>query len=179
MVIFLLHDRLAILKINGEKLLKVEDDGAFIRYDWLLTFTCECKHFSSVMRNYFSTLDQSAHPGHPDSRTRAITNFQELLLVAFREFSTITDATIIAERKRFRTEIVSGVESFAKRAAVRNLSTFGKFTRDEVGGIYDVLFKAVLVCPPEGIPSLVAGEDRPETRIGMSVCDDPKLYSFI
>jgi len=142
---------LAILKINGEKLLQVEDDGAFI----------------SVMRAYFSSLDQSAHPDHPDSRTRAITNFQELLLVAFREFSTITDATIIAERKRFRTEIVTGVESFAKRAAVRNLSTFGKFTRDEVGGIYDVLFKAVLVCPPDGIPTVSTGEERAETRIGM------------
>ncbi|KAG8689365.1 hypothetical protein FRC11_002935 [Ceratobasidium sp. 423] len=142
---------LAILKINGEKLLKVEDDGAFI----------------SVMRNYFASLDQSAHPDHADPRTRAITNFQELLLVAFREFSTITDATIIAERKRFRTEIVTGVESFAKRAAVRNLSTFGKFTRDEVGGVYDVLFKAVLVSPPDSISSLAVGEERPETRIGM------------
>ncbi|CAE6473441.1 unnamed protein product [Rhizoctonia solani] len=142
---------LAILKINGEKLLKVEDDGAFI----------------SVMRSYFASLDQSAHPDHPDPRTRAITNFQELLLVAFREFSTITDATIIAERKRFRSEVVTGVESFAKRSAVRNLSTFGKFTRDEVGGVYDVLFKAVLVCPPDSISALADGEERPETRIGM------------
>ncbi|KAG8707803.1 hypothetical protein FRC09_001608, partial [Ceratobasidium sp. 395] len=143
---------LAILKINGEKLLQVEDDGAFI----------------NVMRAYFSSLDQSAHPSHPDPRTRAITNFQELLLVAFREFSTINDATIIAERKRFRTEIVSGVESFAKRAAVRNLGTFGRFTRDEVGGVYDVLFKAVLVAPPDGVVSVGgSGEERAETRIGM------------
>lgn len=125
------------------------------------------------MRAYFSSLDQSAHPDHPDPRTRAITNFQELLLVAFREFSTITDATIIAERKRFRTEIVTGVESFAKRAAVRNLSTFGKFTREEVGGIYDVLFKAVLVCPPDGIPTVSTGEERAETRIGMKVRNNP------
>jgi hypothetical protein len=122
------------------------------------------------MRAYFSSLDQSAHPTHPDARTRAITNFQELLLVAFREFSNITDATILAERKRFRTEIVTGVESFAKRAAVRNLSTFGRFTRDEVGGVYDVLFKAVLVCPPEGVPPVGNGEERAETRIGMKVC---------
>ncbi|KAG8744610.1 hypothetical protein FRC10_009835 [Ceratobasidium sp. 414] len=138
---------LAILKINGEKLLQVEDDGAFI----------------NVMRAYFSSLDQSAHPTHPDARTRAITNFQELLLVAFREFSTITDATIIAERKRFRTEIVSGVESFAKRAAVRNLGSFGRFTRDEVGGVYDVLFKAVLVIPPDAVSRGEAGDqDRDE-----------------
>ncbi|KAG8706436.1 hypothetical protein FRC08_001075, partial [Ceratobasidium sp. 394] len=141
---------LAILKINGEKLLQVEDDGAFI----------------NVMRAYFSSLDQSAHPTHPDPRTRAITNFQELLLVAFREFSTITDATIVAERKRFRTEIVTGVESFAKRAAVRNLGSFGRFTRDEVGGVYDVLFKAVLVAPPD-VSVGGSGEERPETRIGM------------
>ncbi|KAG9088534.1 hypothetical protein FRC06_001979 [Ceratobasidium sp. 370] len=144
---------LAILKINGEKLLQVEDDGAFI----------------NVMRTYFSSLDQSAHPTHPDPRTRAITNFQELLLVAFREFSTITDATILAERKRFRTEIVTGVESFAKRAAVRNLGSFGRFTRDEVGGVYDVLFKAVLVAPPDAVSVGGSGEERAETRIGMKV----------
>jgi hypothetical protein len=33
----------------------------------------------SLMRSYFATIGDSAHPDHPDSRVRAITNFQELL----------------------------------------------------------------------------------------------------
>ena len=66
---------LAVLKINGEALLEVTDDGMFI----------------NLMRTYFSTIGDSAHPNHPDPRVRAITNFQELLVVAFREFNVITD----------------------------------------------------------------------------------------
>ncbi|KAH6888959.1 rab-GTPase-TBC domain-containing protein, partial [Coprinopsis sp. MPI-PUGE-AT-0042] len=69
---------LAILKINGEKLLQIQDDGGFL----------------NLMRDYFASLGESAHPDSPDVRTRAITNFQELLLVSFREFSIITDETI-------------------------------------------------------------------------------------
>ena len=37
---------LAILRINGEQLLDSTDDGVII----------------SILKNYFSTLDQSAHP---------------------------------------------------------------------------------------------------------------------
>lgn len=129
------------------------------------------------MREYFNSLGDSAHPSSPDPRTRAITNFQELLLVSFREFSVITEETIAAERKRFRTEIVSGIESFSKRAAVRNLKSMGRFQKDEVGMIYDVLFQAICDVPPTDVNSAALkgpdGEDfkdsmgRPETRIGM------------
>lgn len=55
---------LAILKLNGEELLKTEDDGTFI----------------SIIKDYFQTLDQSAHPDSPNPKYRAITKFQELLV---------------------------------------------------------------------------------------------------
>ncbi|KZP01665.1 TBC-domain-containing protein [Calocera viscosa TUFC12733] len=118
---------LAILKINGEKLLEIQDDGGFIH----------------LMRDYFNTLGDSAHPQASDPRMRAITNFQELLVVAFREFSVITDDTIIAERKRHRNEIVTGIESFSKRAAVRNLKDPGQFKKEQLGAIYDTLYRAI------------------------------------
>lgn len=58
-------------------------------------------------------------------------------MVAFREFSVITEETITSERKRFRAVIADEIESFSKRAAVRNLKTTGKFSKDEISIIYE------------------------------------------
>ncbi|PVG04743.1 putative MDR1-Mac1p interacting protein [Serendipita vermifera] len=140
-------------------LLTVQDDGAFI----------------SMMREYFSSLGDSAHPNSSDPRSRAIIKFQELLLVAFREFSIINDETIDSERRRYRGEIVHGIESFAKRAAIRNLTTYCRFSKDQVGLIYDILFKALCIAPPPPpvmTKKIVLGSEeeteRPETRIGLT-----------
>jgi hypothetical protein len=111
--------------------MEVTDDGMFIH----------------AMRNYFATLGDSAHPSHSDPRVRAITNFQELLVVAFREFNVITDDTIHSERRRFRAIIADEIESFSKRAAVRNLKTCARFSREQVGMIYDKFFGAVVANP--------------------------------
>jgi TBC1 domain family member 8/9 len=127
------------------------------------------------MRDYFSSLGDSANPGSSDPRARAITKFQELLLVSFREFAVITDQTIFDERRRFRNEIISSIESFSKRAAVRNIRTFERFSKDQVGLIYDALFKAVCIEPPPApLPPPIsllttkdAVEERPETRVGL------------
>jgi TBC1 domain family member 8/9 len=126
------------------------------------------------MRDYFNSLGGSAHPESSDPRTHAITNFQELLLVSFREFSVITEETLVAERKRFRTEIVSGIESFSKRAAVRNLETMGQLNKMQVGLIYDVLFQAICDCPPTDVKNVPLQIEehrdptgRPDTRIGL------------
>ncbi|KAI0731124.1 TBC-domain-containing protein [Earliella scabrosa] len=149
----------AILKINGEKLLKIQDDGQFIH----------------LMREYFASLGDSAHPNSNDPRARAITRFQELLLVSFREFAVITDDTIHNERKKYRSEIVHSIESFSKRSAIRNLRTLERFTKEQAGLIYDALFKAICIEPPPAVslppPSLLTtrdqAEERPETRIGL------------
>ncbi|KAI0796190.1 TBC-domain-containing protein [Abortiporus biennis] len=149
----------SILKINGEQLLQIQDDGGFIH----------------LMRDYFASLGDSAHPASPDPRARAITRFQELLLVSFREFAVITDETILTERRKFRGEVVHSIESFSKRAAIRNLKTLERFTKDQAGLIYDALFKAICIIPPPATalppPPLLTtketAEERPETRIGL------------
>ncbi|KAJ7230398.1 rab-GTPase-TBC domain-containing protein [Mycena pura] len=151
---------LAILKINGEKLLKIQDDGGFL----------------NLMRDYFASLGESAHPTSPDPRARAITRFQELLLVSFREFSVITDEMIQSERRRFRSEIIHSIESFSKRSAIRNLKSLGRFSKEQAGLVYDALYKAMCIVPPppEALPppTLVSTgdigtEEKPETRIGL------------
>lgn len=151
-----------MLKINGEALLEVTDDGMFI----------------NLMRTYFASIGESAHPDHPDPRVRAITNFQELLVVAFREFNVITDDTITIERRRLRAVISDEIEKFSKRAAVRNLKNVGQFDKEQVGIIYDKYFAAV--CSPESVsgtaspagdvetPKLsVDAQGRVETRIDL------------
>jgi TBC1 domain family member 8/9 len=95
------------------------------------------------MRDYFTSLGDSAHPNSSDPRARAITKFQELLLVSFREFSVITDEMILSERKKFRSEIIFSIESFAKRSAIRNLRTLGRFGKEQAGLIYDALYRWV------------------------------------
>jgi hypothetical protein len=126
------------------------------------------------MRDYFATLGDSAHPNSPDPRARAITRFQELLLVSFREFSVITDETILSERKKFRGEIIHSIESFARRSAVRNLKNLGRFNKEQGGLIYDALYQAMCAVPPSVVapsPPLFTtndgNEERPETRIGL------------
>ena len=69
---------MAILKQNGEELLQTEDDGTFI----------------SIIKDYFHTLDQSAHPNSPNPKYRSVTKFQELLVTAFKEFSTVNEDMI-------------------------------------------------------------------------------------
>lgn len=132
--------------------------------------------FSSLMRDYFASLGDSAHPNSTDPRTRAITRFQELLLVAFREFSVITDETIQSERRHLRADIVQSLENFAKRGAIRSLKRNGRFNKEQLGLIYDALFKAICIVPAvaeEKAPPVLLEtggvgevEQKQETRIG-------------
>ena len=135
----------------------------------------------SLMRDYFASLGDSAHPDSPDPRARAITRFQELLLISFREFVVITDDSILAERRKHRGEIVNNIESFSKRATIRNLKTLERFSKEQVGLIYDAWYNAMCAVP-QGVEDSGAGgkdagavlvttkdgpEEKPETKIGL------------
>lgn len=113
---------LAILRINGEELLDATDDGAFI----------------SVLKGYFSKLDESAHPKSENAKLRAVTRFQELMVVAFKEFSGITQNTISEQRMNHKDAVLNNIESFAKRTSIRNLGPDSKkLSVDELGALYD------------------------------------------
>lgn len=113
---------LAILRINGEELLDATDDGAFI----------------SVLKSYFSKLDESAHSKSENAKLRAVTRFQELMVVAFKEFSGITQASITEQRNKHKDAVLNNIESFAKRTSIRNLGPDSKrLNVDELGALYD------------------------------------------
>ncbi len=113
---------LAILRINGEELLDAADDGAFI----------------SVLKSYFSRLDESAHPKSENPKLRAINRFQELMVVAFKEFSGITHSTIQDLRLKNKDAVLNNIENFAKRTAIRNLGPDSKMlSPEELSAVYD------------------------------------------
>lgn len=113
---------LAILRINGEELLDITDDGTFI----------------SILKNYFSRLEESAHPKSENEKMRAVTKFQELMVVAFKEFAGITQNTISEQRAKHKDAVLDNIESFAKRTSIRNLGPDSKrLSVDDLGFLYD------------------------------------------
>ncbi|KAF1925774.1 GTPase-activating protein GYP5 [Didymella exigua CBS 183.55] len=119
---------LAILRINGEQLLDAADDGSFI----------------SVLKSYFSRLDESAHPKSENQKLRAVTRFQELMVVAFKEFAGITQNTISEQRAKHKDAVLENIENFAKRTSIRNLGPESKkLSVNDLGFLYDK-FYAVL-----------------------------------
>lgn len=113
---------LAILRINGEELLDITDDGTFI----------------SVLKTYFSKLDESAHPKSDNEKLRSVTKFQELMVVAFKEFAGITQHTISEQRAKHKDAVLDNIESFAKRTSIRNLGPDSKrLSTDDLGFLYD------------------------------------------
>ncbi|KAL1585180.1 hypothetical protein WHR41_06516 [Cladosporium halotolerans] len=135
---------LAILRINGEELLDATDDGTFI----------------SVLKSYFARLGESAHPKSENPKYRAITNFQALMVVAFKEFDGITQHTISAERTKHKTAVLDNIESFAKRTSIRNLGPESKkLSTNDLGFLYD-RFYAVLYERQQRAKVLQAEQDR-------------------
>ncbi|KAK5111391.1 hypothetical protein LTR85_012165 [Meristemomyces frigidus] len=119
---------LAILRINGEELLDATDDGTFI----------------NVLKSYFTRLGESAHPLSQNPKHRAITNFQALMVVAFKEFDGITQQTISEQRSKLKGGVMENIESFAKRTSIRNLGPESKkLSTNDLGFLYD-RFYAVL-----------------------------------
>lgn len=113
---------LAILRLNGEELLNVTDDGSFI----------------SVLKSYFSRLHESAHPRSESPKLHAITRFQVLMVVALNEFSGITHDMVLEERRKHKNQVLDNIESFAKRTSIRNLGPDSKWlSPDDLGAIYD------------------------------------------
>jgi TBC1 domain family member 8/9 len=112
---------LAVLRVNGEELLDCQDDGTFIQ----------------ILKSYFMSLDDSAHPNSSNPKMRQVTRFMELFVVAFKEFSVITNQTILDERTKYKNSVLNGIESFAKRTTIRNLHEIGKLSQSDLNIIYD------------------------------------------
>ncbi|KAI9470070.1 MAG: rab-GTPase-TBC domain-containing protein [Benjaminiella poitrasii] len=118
---------LAILKINGDDLLEASDDGTFM----------------NILKSYFSCLGDPLYPNSDNPKARNLTKFNELLLVAYREFSNVTDELVRELRQTHQLKVVAGIESFTKRSAVRNLDDTAGLDKAELGIIYDKFYNVL------------------------------------
>lgn len=118
---------LAILKINGDDILQADDDGMFI----------------AIIKHYFQTLNDSAHPDSPDIKYRQITKFQELLVTAFKEFNVITEEMILKERGKHKKTIFENIESFVKKTQLRHMPKTFHLNDAELSNIYDVFYQSI------------------------------------
>ncbi|KAI8088204.1 rab-GTPase-TBC domain-containing protein [Thamnidium elegans] len=118
---------LAILKINGDELLQATDDGAFM----------------DILKQYFNSLDTPLYPNSDNPKAKNLTRFNELLLVAYREFSNVTDELVRELRQTHQLKVVAGIESFTKRSAVRNIENTAGLDKQELGIIYDKFYNVL------------------------------------
>ncbi|KAI9339139.1 rab-GTPase-TBC domain-containing protein [Pilaira anomala] len=118
---------LAILKINGNELLEATDDGVFM----------------DILKQYFNSLDQPLYPNSDNPKAKNLTRFNELLLVAYREFSNVTDELVRELRQTHQLKVVAGIESFTKRSAVRNIEDAAGLDKTELGIVYDKFYNVL------------------------------------
>ncbi|KAF9985443.1 hypothetical protein BGZ65_010830, partial [Modicella reniformis] len=145
---------LAILKVNGDLLLASKDDGAFM----------------DVLKKYFGTLDDSAFPNSDNPKARALTKFSELMLVAYKEFASVTPALIAELRRNHQLKVVHNIGSFTKRSQLRNINP-GKFSKDEMSAIYDRYYSALFYGRPQ-----TRGSNKQESARGL---DSATFVSFL
>ncbi|CAG8655860.1 14078_t:CDS:2 [Cetraspora pellucida] len=106
--------------------MEVSDDGAFI----------------NTLKKYFSSLDDLVHPDTTNPKLKEISKFDELMHVAFKEFSSITTQSVLELRNTFQLKVVHNIESFTKRDIIRNLQDTLKFSKEDISVIYDKYYTA-------------------------------------
>ncbi|KAI9183839.1 GTPase activating protein (GAP) [Blastocladiella emersonii ATCC 22665] len=105
---------LAILKLNSDAILKVQDDGMLLH----------------VFKVYFASLDEPIGSGKA-------TKFDQLLFTALREFRGVTTEMVHDARRAHQLKVVHGIESFKKRSVIRNLRDPSKFTRPQLDWLWE------------------------------------------
>ncbi|OMJ19733.1 GTPase-activating protein GYP2 [Smittium culicis] len=128
---------LAIFKINNNKIMSIDDDGAFM----------------DLFKKYFNELDMPAYPMNfntstntnptPNTKTSQVTKFHELLYVSLKDFDYIDRSKIYEMRKSHQLQVVHSVENFAKRTALRNLVDTCGFNKDQLSKLYDYFYASL------------------------------------
>jgi Ca2+-binding EF-hand superfamily protein len=130
---------LAILKVNGDSLLKVRDDGELM----------------NVLKQYFATLGNLEN-----DRGKQTTRFNQLMLVAYREFQNVTNADIFELRKQHQLQVVHSIDLYAKKTAARSLKRTGKFSKEEVLFLCDCFYSIQYYADQRGAEKITCGNFR-------------------
>jgi hypothetical protein len=121
---FLFQIGLAILKINGDEILKVKDDGELM----------------NVLKAYFSKLGDMLVVEQSGKASRQTTKFNQLMLTAYSEFQNITNELIVNHRKSIQLDVIQSMDLYAKKAVIRQLKNSYKFSKEELLFLCDVFY---------------------------------------
>ncbi|KAJ3221518.1 hypothetical protein HK099_003430 [Clydaea vesicula] len=117
---------LAILKTNGDAIMKIKDDGELM----------------NILKSFFIDLGELVPGGvmlpsnspeeASNTSAKQMTRFNELMLTAYREFQSVTQEMVIELRKTHQLKVVHGIDTYAKKSFVRNLNIKTKFKKEEL-----------------------------------------------
>lgn len=113
---------LSILKVNGDAIMKVQDDGDLMR----------------ILKDYFLTLGECET--ETASGAKPTIKFHQLIVTAYSEFRNVTNEVIVDMRKSQSLKSIQKMDLYAKRSAVRNVRFYGKFNKDELLYICDQFY---------------------------------------
>ena len=68
---------------------------------------------------------------------KEVSKFNQLILVASREFHSVTSEMIYDMRKSHQLRVAHGIESFAKRSVIRNIADKAKLSKEQLSQLYD------------------------------------------
>ncbi|KAI9296928.1 TBC-domain-containing protein [Neoconidiobolus thromboides FSU 785] len=118
---------LAVLKINGDKLMEAEDDGVFVE----------------VLKKYFQSLEEPVNKEFGDKGVKTITKYTLLITIAYREFKSVDNNKIQELRQSQQMKVVHNIELFSKQTTIRNLDFRGSFSAKTLSNIYDKFHTAI------------------------------------
>ncbi|KAJ3276647.1 hypothetical protein HDV01_004180 [Terramyces sp. JEL0728] len=113
---FLFQMGLAILKVNGEEILKIKDEGEFM----------------NILKTYFTKLGETQPVENNGKVARQSTKFNQLMLCAYKEFQNVTTDLIVSLRKSIQLEVIQSMDLYSKKSTIRQLKTTYKFSKDEL-----------------------------------------------
>ncbi|KAJ3127151.1 hypothetical protein HK098_006699 [Nowakowskiella sp. JEL0407] len=140
---------LAILKTNGEAILRVKDDGELM----------------NVMKSYFASLGDVIKADE-SKNIRTITKFNQLMLTAYREFQSVSHEQIVELRKSHQLKVIHGLDIYAKKSMVRNLKQSFKFSREELLYLCNMYFDVIYYSKKAKKDIVIADGEKPKTFIG-------------
>lgn len=97
---FLFQIGLSILKVNGDEILKIKDDGELM----------------NVLKGFFARLGDIELVDEGKATSRQTTKFNQLMLTAYREFQSVTNDMIVTLRKTVQLEVIQSMDLYSKKS---------------------------------------------------------------
>ena len=102
--------------MNGEGVLKCRDDGELM----------------GLLRDFFLTLGTPVTTFGSTNPDRNTTKFNVLMLTAYREFQSVTQELVLELRRSHQAKVAQGLDVYARRGIIRNLTDSSKFSREQL-----------------------------------------------